>query len=65
MEDLTSSYVLTLRRWIDNIRRNRARIEELSSGFATVLQTYMSIAELSFARRTALEYIVLATKADV
>jgi cyclopropane-fatty-acyl-phospholipid synthase len=65
VEDLTSSYVLTLRRWIDNIRRNRARIEELSAGFTTVLQTYMSIAELSFARRTALEYMILATKAYV
>lgn len=62
VEDLTSSYVLTLRRWIDNVRRNRARIDELSPGFAEVLQTYMTIAKLSFARRTALEYMILATK---
>ena len=34
VEDLTSSYVLTLGRWIENVRRNRARIEELSPGFA-------------------------------
>ena len=65
VEDLTDSYVLTLRRWIDNVRGNRARIEELSPGFARVLQTYMSVAELSFARRAALEYMVLATKADL
>jgi len=62
VEDLTSSYVLTLGCWIENVRRNRARIEELSPGFARVLQTYMTIARLSFARRTALEYMVVATK---
>jgi cyclopropane-fatty-acyl-phospholipid synthase len=62
VENLTGSYVLTLERWIENVRRNRARIEELSPGFARVLQTYMTIAKLSFARRTALEYMILATK---
>jgi cyclopropane-fatty-acyl-phospholipid synthase len=62
VEDLTSSYVLTLERWIDNVRRNRARIEALSPGFSKILQTYMTIARLSFARRTALEYMVVATK---
>lgn len=62
VEDLTRSYVLTLGCWIENVRRNRARIEELSPGFARILQTYMTIAKLSFARRTALEYMVVATK---
>ncbi|MEY2441533.1 MAG: cyclopropane-fatty-acyl-phospholipid synthase [bacterium] len=62
VEDLTSSYVLTLGCWIENVRRNRPRIEELSPGFARILQTYMTIAKLSFARRTALEYMVVATK---
>ena len=62
VEDLTSSYVLTLERWIDNVRANRDRIEELSPGFSKLLQTYMTIARLSFARRTALEYMVVATK---
>ena len=62
VEDLTSSYVLTLERWIENVRRNRARIEELAPGFARILQTYMTIARLSFARRTALEYMVVARK---
>jgi cyclopropane-fatty-acyl-phospholipid synthase len=62
VEDLTSSYVLTLGCWIENVRRNRARIEQLSPGFAKILQTYMTIAKLSFARRTALEYMVVATK---
>lgn len=62
VRDLTSSYVLTLGCWIENVRRNRARIEELAPGFARILQTYMTIAKLSFARRTALEYMVVATK---
>jgi cyclopropane-fatty-acyl-phospholipid synthase len=62
VRDLTSSYVLTLGCWIDNVRRNRARIEQLSPGFARILQTYMTIAKLSFARRTALEYMVVAVK---
>ena len=62
VQDLTSSYVLTLGCWIENVRRNRARIEELSPGFARILQTYMTIAKLSFARRTALEYMIVATK---
>ena len=62
VEDLTSSYVLTLDRWIDNVRRNRDRIEQMSPGFSKVLQTYMTIARLSFHRRTALEYMIVATK---
>jgi cyclopropane-fatty-acyl-phospholipid synthase len=62
VQDLTSSYVLTLGCWIENVRRNRARIEELAPGFAKILQTYMTIAKLSFARRTALEYMIVATK---
>ncbi|UQA58979.1 SAM-dependent methyltransferase [Polyangium aurulentum] len=62
VEDLTSSYVLTLERWIDNVRKNRRRIDELSPGFSRVLQQYMTVAKLSFARRTALEYMILATK---
>jgi cyclopropane-fatty-acyl-phospholipid synthase len=63
VEDLTTSYVLTLSRWIDNVRRNRARIDELAPGFSTVLQCYMTVAKLSFARRAALEYMILASKA--
>jgi cyclopropane-fatty-acyl-phospholipid synthase len=62
VEDLTSHYALTLRRWIDNVRRNRRRIEAISPGFARVLQSYMTVAQLSFGRRTALEYMILASK---
>jgi cyclopropane-fatty-acyl-phospholipid synthase len=62
VEDLTSHYALTLDRWIDGVRRNRRRIEELTPGFSRVLQSYMMIARQSFARRTALEYMILATK---
>jgi cyclopropane-fatty-acyl-phospholipid synthase len=61
-EDLSKSYVLTLGHWIDNIRRHRERIEELAPGFAHVLQTYMTVARLSFDRRSALEYLILAVK---
>ena len=31
-------------------------------GFSKVLQGYMTVAKLSFARRTAIEYMILATK---
>jgi cyclopropane-fatty-acyl-phospholipid synthase len=62
VEDLTRHYVRTLECWIDNVRKNRRKIEELAPGFSAVLQQYMTIARLSFARRTALEYMVLATK---
>jgi cyclopropane-fatty-acyl-phospholipid synthase len=62
VEDLTSSYVQTLGHWINNVRRNRARIEEMAPGFSAVLQNYMTVARLSFDRRTALEYMILATK---
>lgn len=62
VEDLTRHYVLTLERWIDNVRRNRRQIEALAPGFSAVLQQYMAVARLSFARRTALEYMILATK---
>lgn len=64
VEDLTASYVRTVACWIDNIRRNRRRIEELAPGFAHVLQSYMTVGRTSFARRTALEYMILASKGD-
>jgi cyclopropane-fatty-acyl-phospholipid synthase len=60
--DLTASYASTLRRWLENLHANRDRIEELSPGFARVLQTHMTIARLSFCTRTELEYAVLAGK---
>ena len=62
VEDFTSSYVHTVEHWIDNIRRHRKRIDELAPGFAHVLQSYMTVGKLSFARRSALEYMILATK---
>jgi cyclopropane-fatty-acyl-phospholipid synthase len=62
VEELTSSYVQTLGHWIDNVRKNRERIDALAPGFSKVLQGYMTVAKLSFARRTALEYMILATK---
>ena len=37
-------------------------IEAIAPGFARVLQTYMTVARLSFDRRTALEYLILAVK---
>ena len=62
VEDLTSSYVRTVKHWIDNVRRNRAKLERLAPGFAHLLQTYMTVGRHSFLRRTALEYMILATK---
>jgi cyclopropane-fatty-acyl-phospholipid synthase len=62
VEELSASYVRTLGHWIDNIRRHRERIEELAPGFSRVLQGYMTVAKLSFDRRTALEYMVVAVK---
>jgi cyclopropane-fatty-acyl-phospholipid synthase len=62
VEDLTRHYVLTLERWIDNVRRNRRAIEARAPGFSALLQQYMAVARLSFARRTALEYMILASK---
>ncbi|WP_437985067.1 SAM-dependent methyltransferase [Sorangium sp. So ce117] len=62
VEDLTSSYVHTVARWIDNVRTNRARIDARAPGFSRLLQTYMTVGRLSFARRTALEYMIVATK---
>jgi cyclopropane-fatty-acyl-phospholipid synthase len=62
VQDLTSSYVHTVKHWIDNVRRHRKRLEELAPGFAHILQCYMTIGRLSFRRRTALEYMILATK---
>jgi cyclopropane-fatty-acyl-phospholipid synthase len=62
VEDLSESYVLTLDHWIENVRRHRERIEALAPGFARVLQGYMTVARLSFDRRTALEYLILAVK---
>ena len=65
VEDLTSSYVHTVRHWIDNIRRHRTQLEELAPGFAHILQCYMTIGRLSFLRRTALEYMIIATKGRI
>jgi len=60
--DMSASYACTLARWIDNVRRHRADIEARAPGFARVLQVYMTIARESFARRVALEYMVVAVK---
>lgn len=62
VEDLTASYVRTLGCWIDNVRRHRDRIEAMAPGFSSVLQKYMTVARLSFDRRTALEHMILAVK---
>jgi len=62
VQDLSSSYALTLEAWINNIRRNREKIDLIDPGFSAILQSYMTVAKLSFARRTALEYMILATK---
>jgi cyclopropane-fatty-acyl-phospholipid synthase len=62
VENLTESYVSTLACWIDNVRKNRDRIDGMSPGFSKLLQTYMTIAKLSFARGSALEYMVVAKK---
>jgi cyclopropane-fatty-acyl-phospholipid synthase len=62
VQDLTSSYALTLEAWINKVRRNREQIDSIDPGFAAVLQAYMTVAKLSFARRTALEYMILAIK---
>ncbi len=62
VEDLTDSYVRTLGHWIDNVRKHRERIDAMSPGFSKLLQTYMTIAKLSFARRSALEYMIVARK---
>jgi cyclopropane-fatty-acyl-phospholipid synthase len=62
VQDLTDSYVRTLGAWIDNIRLNRKKIDALAPGFAAVLQTYMTVARLTFQRRAALEYMILAVK---
>ena len=62
VEDHTASYVRTVGHWIDNIRQNRSQINELAPGFARTLQAYMTIGRTSFARRTALEYMILAQK---
>lgn len=62
VQDLTRSYIRTLEAWTSNIRRNREAIERLAPGFAALLQGYMTVAKLSFARRSALEYMILAVK---
>jgi len=62
VEDLTASYVRTVDAWVANIRLRRAEIEARAPGFSRLLQTYMLVGRTSFARRTALEYMILGTK---
>jgi cyclopropane-fatty-acyl-phospholipid synthase len=62
LQYLNDSYVKTLAAWIDRIRANRKKIEELSPGFAHTLQSYMTVALRSFHMRSALEYMILAHK---
>jgi cyclopropane-fatty-acyl-phospholipid synthase len=62
VEDLTENYVRTVDHWVDNVRRHRKRIEALAPGFAHLLQTYMTVGRMSFFRRSALEYMILAVK---
>ena len=46
------------------LESHRDDIERLAPGFAAVLQGYMTVAKLSFHRRTALEYLILAVKGE-
>ncbi|MEZ4451935.1 MAG: class I SAM-dependent methyltransferase [Nannocystaceae bacterium] len=62
LEDWTEHYVRTVDRWIDNVRAHRAEIDARSPGFARLLQTYMLVGRMSFARRSALEYVILGRK---
>jgi cyclopropane-fatty-acyl-phospholipid synthase len=62
VEDLTDNYVRTVDRWIDNVRINRKTIDAMAPGFARLLQTYMTVGRMSFHRRSALEYMILAVK---
>lgn len=62
VDNLTDSYVSTLACWIHNVRKHRERIDSMSPGFSKLLQTYMTIAKLSFSRGSALEYMVVARK---
>jgi len=62
VEDLTENYVKTVDHWIANVRRHRKQIDALAPGFARLLQTYMTVGRLSFHRRSALEYMILAVK---
>jgi cyclopropane-fatty-acyl-phospholipid synthase len=64
VDNVTSSYVLTLSRWIENVRTHRREIDRRAPGFSRVLQQYMTIARLSFVRGTALEYMIWAHKPD-
>jgi cyclopropane-fatty-acyl-phospholipid synthase len=62
VRELTDSYIITINHWIRNIRAHRERLEQLIPGFAKRLQSYMTLGKLAFQRRTALEYIIIATK---
>ncbi|HEY8042062.1 MAG TPA: class I SAM-dependent methyltransferase [Polyangiaceae bacterium] len=62
VEDLTENYVRTVDRWVDNVRRHRKAIDAMAPGFARLLQTYMTVGRMSFHRRSALEYMILAVK---
>ncbi|HEY1695530.1 MAG TPA: class I SAM-dependent methyltransferase [Polyangiaceae bacterium] len=62
VEDLTENYVRTVDRWVDNVRTHRKTIDGMAPGFARLLQTYMTIGRMSFHRRSALEYMVVAVK---
>jgi cyclopropane-fatty-acyl-phospholipid synthase len=64
VENLTDSYVSTIACWIDNVRKNRERIDAMSPGFSKLLQTYMTIGKLSFSRGSALEYMLVAKKPE-
>lgn len=62
VQDLTADYVKTVDCWVENIRRHRPFIEARSPGFARLLQTYMLVGRMSFARRSALEYMIVGRK---
>jgi cyclopropane-fatty-acyl-phospholipid synthase len=62
LEDLTENYVQTVDRWVDNVRTHRKTIDAMAPGFSRLLQTYMTVGRMSFHRRSALEYMILAVK---
>lgn len=62
VHELTDSYIITLDRWISNIRKHREQIDRIVPGLAKDLQSFMNIGKITFQRRTALEYIIVASK---
>lgn len=65
VENITDHYIKTLDLWIERIKDNKKRIDDVVPGESKKLRTYLTLARRAFKRRTSLQQQILVQKLPV